>query len=164
MRQAGEKGKHNTLGVRGGIFFPKNNHHPEDSPFYFYFLDHLIMLNEFHKLVIWRQHRTLQQNTVNHSNLVIHLKLHYTENKSTIFSQATSLLLYCVGVGLCGGRGGAGFLFLFLSSPPLHINNLYRWGFSRPQSLWKSIVNTLPMSKCHGFKHRTPNKKTNWPS
>lgn len=27
--------------------------------FYFYFLDHLITLNEFHKLVIWRQHRTL---------------------------------------------------------------------------------------------------------
>lgn len=73
------------------------------------------MLNEFHKLVIWRQHRTLHQNTVNHSNLVIHLKLHYTENKSTIFFQATSLSLHCVGVGFCGGRGSPFFLFLFLS-------------------------------------------------
>lgn len=120
MRQAGEKGKHNTLGVRGGIFSPKNNHHPEDSPFYFYFLDHLIMLNEFHKLVIWRQHRTLQQNTVNHSNLVIHLKLHYTENKSTIFSQATSLLLHCVGVGLCRGRGVPVFFSFFFLPPSSH--------------------------------------------
>lgn len=78
------------------------------------------MLNEFHKLVIWRQHRTLQQNTVNHSNLVIHLKLHYTENKSTIFFQATSLLLHCVGVGLCGGRESVVFfLFPFLSYPLL---------------------------------------------
>lgn len=145
------------------MFLTQNNQSPKDFSFYFYFLDHLIMVNEFHKLVIWRQHRTLQQNTVNHSNLVIHLKLHYPENKSTIFFQATSLLLHCVGVGLCGGRG-CGFFPSFSFLPPPHINNLYRWGFSRPQSLWKSIVNTLPMSKCHGFKHRTQNKKTNWPS
>lgn len=112
------KGQTYTLGVREGMFFPQNNHHPEDSPFYFYFLDHLIMLNEFHKLVNWRQHRTLQQNTVNHSNLVIHLKLHYTENKSTIFSQATSLLLHCVGVGLCGERRVP--VFFFFLPPSSH--------------------------------------------
>lgn len=123
MRQAGEKDKHNTLGVggEGWNVFPPNNQLPREFTFYFYFLDHLIMLNEFHKLVIWRQHRTLQQNTVNHSNLVIHLKLHYTENKSTIFFQATSLLLHCVGVGLCGGRGSVFFFFfLFFLTPSSH--------------------------------------------
>lgn len=95
---------------------PQNNQSPRGFAFYFYFLDHLIMLNEFHKLVIWRQHRTLQQNAVNHSNLVIHLKLHYAENKSTIFFQATSPLLHCVGAGLRGEGGVFSFSFLTPSS------------------------------------------------
>lgn len=78
------------------------------------------MFNEFHKLVIWRQHRTLQQNTVNHSNLVIHLKLHYTENKSAIFSQAATLPRHCVGGGLRGGGGVLLFLSLSLLAPSSH--------------------------------------------
>lgn len=161
MRQAVGKGKHNTLGVREGIFFPKNNHHPEDSPFYSYFLDHLIMLNEFHKLVIWRRTghsnrtRWITQTWLFIWNFII-LKINqqYFPRPHLFYSTVWALVSV--------GEGGCQFSFSFF--PPLHINNLYRRGFSRPQSLWKSIVNTLPMSKCHGFKHRTPNKKTNWPS
>lgn len=123
-----------------------NTLYPEIT-FCVYFLDDLIMLNEFHKLVIWWQWQSIRTLW----------KLHYTETQSTIVFKVTSSTLH-----LCGGRGELFFFPLFFLTPP-PINNLCRCSH-RPRSLWKCRINIVLCQKMSWVKHRTQNKTSNWTS
>lgn len=117
------------------------------------FLDGLIMLNEFHKLVIWWQcHsiRTLESLSYPCENCIT-LKL-------TQQQFARSLLLLYIS----GGRGELFFFPLFFLTPP-PINNLCRCSH-RPRSLWKCRINIVLCQKMSWVKHRTQNKTSNWTS